>query len=440
MPESALVHQSDVFPFPPTPRFTNLTEVCKYLNNCGFDITWQSFHRTYSTYIKHHRAVIRQLMRAHGIETKIGEPSMHDKISMLIVRGMLDDHLRHILVETIQKRAFANRIQVVQRLYRYALAVRPPKGMTRQKMMLAHLDAVLEAMIESLDAYNGGETNQGYLNRLYRASIQSTMASVHIIRRPEQWFVVMENQQDMNVDVVAPGFARSYTSLFKTFSGLLSDEEPDLNNLVDQMSAAKNLDAEIQKAASNPKASVLEARAILSSVSKKEAAMKSADASKETRNLVRLMRKREKLKAEMTGIVNEGRTLQAAMEIREEMKKAMRSFGCSPSTEKKLYRGCGVLIEDIDHGIITPDEFDERAYDLVHTELRSIAARSVADTMAHAAVIDYRVADFISDIFNVNRDTFEAYRFDFAQHIARYMSHESEPQSSDSGVISGVMG
>jgi len=433
MPESIHSRQNEVFPFPKTPRFTNLTEVCKYLNDCGFDITWQSFHRTYLSYINDMRSVIRQQMRAHGIETKIGEYSLHDKISMLIVRDMLHDRLRHILVQSIQKRGFANRDHFVDRLTRYAETIASPQGITRQKMMLNHLDEVMNAIIDSLDSYNGGETNKGYLNKLYRSSIENSIASFQLIRRPEKWFVILENQHDMNMDVLAPRFASSYVSMFQTFSSLLEDEEPDLHALSELIAHVKNHNEVVRKASIRRNASMLQARRIIAAKTEEDIAKESIDATKETLNLVRVIKNKKTFEKKISKIFAKGKNAVKAMEIRAEMKRTMEAYGCSASTEKKIYRGCSAIIEDIDNGLISPDEFEEHAYELVHTELIDIAKRSVVDPMAHAAVIDYRVADFISELFNVSRDTMEGCRYKFAQHIASYMDQDSEPQSSSLG-------
>jgi hypothetical protein len=453
MLEPAFTNRSSVFPFPPTPRFTNLTEVCNYLNVCGFDITWQSFHRTYSSYIANMRSIIHQKMRAHGIETKLGDPSMHDKISMLIVRDMIDDHLRHDLVQAVQQRAYANKAHVAHRLIRYSQKIVPPKGTTRQQMMLAHLDAVLEAVLESLDAYNGGQSNQGYLTRLYHSSMQSTMASVQIIRRPEQWFVVLENQQDLTVDVIVPRFAKSYAALFHILGSLIREEKSDLNQLFDEIGSMKAMEYDISRASIRPGACIIEARSIvdlkkrqeaikhmpltkerleLVRTLKKEATEKRAKASRKTMVLARLLWNQEKHKENIANIVREGKTIQIARQIREEMKKTLKSFGCSAMTEKKIYRGCAILIENYDAGHMTSEEFEEGIYNLVLGELKQIAKRSVVDSMAHAAVIDYRVADFISELFNVDRNFFERRRFDFAQHIAKHLNRDSQDYSSGS--------
>jgi len=356
MPESALSYQPDVFPFPPTPCFANLTEVCKYLNDCGFDVTWQSFHRFYSTYINGHKSTIRQTMEAHGISTDLDEPSQHDKISMLIIRGALEEEIRPELVRVIERRCAGNRDQMVDRMYRYALHG-IPEVKTWRSRMIHHLNAVIKAMVESLEAHHGGENNQGYLTRLYRASMKSMIASVQIIRRPEQWFTVLGNQQDINIDVIVPRFSRCYATLYQSFGHLLEDDEPNM---------------------------------------------------------------------------------EAAREIRDEMKKTLKTFGCSTATEKKIYRTCGSIIADIDRGIIRPEEFEERAYGVVYDELGGIAHRSIRDTMAHVAVIDHLVAEFISELFNINRDDFEKRRLIFAENIARHMSQDSEPQSSE-GTACGIM-
>lgn len=212
-----------IFPFPSAPQFTSLTSICKYMNDCGFDFTWQSFHRIYQSYVKTRKTTVRKMLKEHGF--KDDKPETIDKLSMFIVRNVLLVDLRTILRASIKESGLLNRSQFVASLRRIAYRYDPENAI---ELMKQHVDNVLKAISDSLDGNKGGESNQRYLNGLYRSAIKVSGPSIQICRKPEQWFVALESQHELNIDIIAPRVARSYVRIFTSFADVLAEEEPDL--------------------------------------------------------------------------------------------------------------------------------------------------------------------------------------------------------------------
>lgn len=348
MSESPVTIQENVFPFPNTPRLTTLTGICQYLNDCGFDITWQSFLRTYQKYIKTRKATVRKLIRQNGLDDN--DPRSHDKINLLIIRNVLKFEIRSILVACIQDRGLIRRNRFAASLKSYCTHGTLEE---RRNAMIKHLDAVLEVIYISLSEHDGGESNQRYLNNLYRSAMKITAPSIQITRKPEHWFIVLENQHDVNIDLIAPKIANTYVAIYEGFACECSQEKP-------------NIDA------------------------------------------IRAMR--------------------------EEMRNIMMEYGFTRESEKRIYRQCATIIDLIDEGKMDPKNFRSICYEIVRGEAVELARKGASDAMAHLAVIDHRVAEFLSDIFAISQKEFQKKRHVFAHKLAERMSQDSLPQSSPAGI------
>jgi hypothetical protein len=281
------------------------------------------------------------MLREHGFnETK---PSMYGKFSMLIVRDIVHGELKSIFSDAIDGVGLPSRLQFVERLRRY---VSHKDTKEAKALMKAHLESVIQAVLDSLDKHSGGESNRRYLNNLYQSAIRASGPCICICRRPEQWFTMLSSQHDYNLDIIAPRVARSYAQMFNSFANMLAEQDVNIN---------------------------------------------------------------------------------LAREIREELKATLMEFGFSEEDEKKVYRACGNLLDQVDHRELRAEAFEGCCYDVAYNAAVQLANRGVKDSVAHLVILDQEIGDFVSHLFSIPVSKFDEKRIVFAEHVAIHFTRDLIP-------------